>query len=145
MFLLRNVLVPFLYLITWSNLSLRILDIIKLWYWDESRSNVFWTNFFNLNSISAHNHNKVSLLTSYILVHNFDIICLSETDDRNLEVTGCYLLRAENPSNNKRGGACIFCRTTVSLRLLNISYLSECIIVKIGIGNKVCRFINLYR
>ena len=33
---------------------------------------------WNLNSISAYNFTKISLLTAYVLVHNFDIICLSE-------------------------------------------------------------------
>ena len=57
---------------------------------------------WNLNSISAHNFTKISLLTAHVLVHNFDIICLSETylnseistDDKNLEIPGYYLLRA---------------------------------------------------
>ena len=108
---------------------------------------------WNLNSISAHNFTKISLLTAYVLVHNFDIICLSETylnseistDDKNLEIPGYYLLRPDHPSNNKRGGICIFYRTNLPLRVLNISYLSECITFEISIGNKVCRFIHLYR
>ena len=33
----------------------------------------------NLNSISAHNFIKISLLRAYISTHNFDILCLSET------------------------------------------------------------------
>ena len=107
----------------------------------------------NLNSISAHNFTKISLLTAYVLVHNFDIICLSETylnseistDDKNLEIPGYYLLRADHPSNNKRGGVCIFYRTNLPLRILNISYLSEYITFEINIGNKVCCFIHLYR
>ena len=107
----------------------------------------------NLNSISAHNYTKISLLTAYFLVHNFDIICLSEaylnsetsTDDQNLETPGYCLLRANHPSNNKRGGVCIFYRTTLPLRVLNISYLSECITFEISIRNQVCRFIHLYR
>ena len=93
------------------------------------------------------------VLTAYVLVHNFDIICPSETyltsetptDDKNLEIPGYYLLRADHPSNNKRGGVCIFYRTTLPLRVLNISCLSECITFEIRIGNKVCRFIPLYR
>ena len=31
------------------------------------------------------------------------------------------------------------------MRVLNISYLSECITVEIDIGNKICHFISLYR
>ena len=34
---------------------------------------------WNLNSISAQSYTKVSLLTAYNLIHNFDIICVSET------------------------------------------------------------------
>ena len=34
---------------------------------------------WNLNSISAHNFMKLSLLRAYISFHNFDILCLSET------------------------------------------------------------------
>ena len=34
---------------------------------------------WNLNSISAHNFIKISLLRAYISTHNFDILCLSET------------------------------------------------------------------
>ena len=34
---------------------------------------------WNLNSISAHNCIKVSLLRAYISTHKFDIICISET------------------------------------------------------------------
>ena len=86
-------------------------------------------------------------------VHDFDIICLSETylnyeistDDKNVEIPSYYLLRPEHPSNNKRGGVCIFYRTNLPLRVLNISYLSECITFKMSVGNKVCRFIHLYR
>ena len=49
--------------------------------------------FANLHVISAHNFTKISLLTAYVLVHSFDVICLSKTylisetltDDKNLE------------------------------------------------------------
>ena len=34
---------------------------------------------WNLNIITAHNYVKLSLLTAYIIVHSFAIICLSET------------------------------------------------------------------
>ena len=33
----------------------------------------------NLNSISAHDYSKLFLLKAYIILHKFDIICLSET------------------------------------------------------------------
>ena len=91
----------------------------------------FSISHLNLNSISGHNFTKISLLTAYDLVHNFDIICVTETylnsetltDDKNLEIPGYYLLRADHPSKNKRGDVCIFYRTTFPLRILNISHL----------------------
>ena len=54
------------------------------------------------------------------------------------------MLRAHHPSNNKRGSICIFYKT-LPLRVLNNSYLSECINYEISIGNKVGRFIHLYK
>ena len=55
---------------------------------------------WNLNSISAHNYIKVSLLRAYISTHKFDVICISETyldsdisdDDDNLKIAGYNLI-----------------------------------------------------
>ena len=74
---------------------------------------------WNLNSISAHNYIKLFLLKAYIAIHKFDIICLSETyldssttsDDDNLAISGCNLIRSDHPSNNKRGGVYIYYKT----------------------------------
>ena len=48
-------------------------------------------------------------LNSYIAIHKFDIICISETyldsstpsDDSCLEISGYTLVRTDHPSNNK--------------------------------------------
>ena len=50
------------------------------------------------------------------------------------------MLRTDHPRRT-----CIFYRTNQPLRVLNISYLIECITFEISIGNKVCHFIHLYR
>ena len=68
---------------------------------------------WNLNSISAHNSIKLSLLRAY---HKFDIICLSETyfnssnspDDETLEISRYNLVRSDHPLNSKRRGVCIY-------------------------------------
>ena len=75
-----------------------------------SSCNKFSICHWNLNSISAHNFIKLSLLRAYISVHNFDILCLSETyldstissNDSNLIIPGYELYRADHPSNVKR-------------------------------------------
>ena len=108
---------------------------------------------WNLNSISAQSYTKVSLLTAYNLIHNFDIICVSETflnsetapNDPNLEIPGYNLHRAHRPSNCKRGGVCIFYKAMIPLRVLNISNLNECIKFEVSIANKICHFIHLHR
>ena len=70
---------------------------------------------WNLNSLSAHNYIKLSLLKAYIAIHKFDIICLWETyldsittsDDDNLAISGYNVISSVHPSNNKHGGVCI--------------------------------------
>ena len=108
---------------------------------------------WNLNSISAHNYVKLSLLRAYLAFHNFDIICLSETylnssnspDDETLEISGYNLVRSDHPLNSKRGGVCIYYKNYLPLRIISVNYLSECINFEIMIGNKICNFITLYR
>ena len=85
---------------------------------------------WNLNSISVQRHAKVSRLTAYNLIHNSDVICVSETfsnsetaaNDPNLEIPGHNMDRADHPSNCKRGGVCIFYKATLPLRVLNFKY-----------------------
>ena len=108
---------------------------------------------WNLNSISPHNYTKLFLLKAYIAIHKFDIICLSETyldssttsDDDNLAISGYNLIRSDHPSNNKRGGVCIYYKNFLPLRVLGIQYLQECINFELNIGGKICNFISLYR
>ena len=74
---------------------------------------------WKLNSICAHNFIKLSLLRTYIFVNKIDTICLSKTyldylnssipsDYYNLELPGYTLACADNPTNIKRGGVCIY-------------------------------------
>ena len=86
---------------------------------------------WSLNSTSAHNYIKLFLLKAYITIHKFDIICLSETyldssttsDDDNLAISGYNLIRSDHPSNNKRGGVCIYYKNFLPLLVLSIQCL----------------------
>ena len=112
-FRVRNVLISFLYLIIWYDFAAWFRPFLILLSGDietnpgpkpisGQRQICHW----NLNSTSAHNYTRISLLTAYVLVHNFDIICLSEaylnsetsTDDQNLVIPGYCLLHADHPS-----------------------------------------------
>ena len=80
-FRVRNVLVSFLYLIIWYDFATSSIPFSLLLSGDietnpgpkpiagQSFSICHW----NLNSISAHNFTKISLLTAYVLVHDFDL------------------------------------------------------------------------
>ena len=93
------------------------------------------------------------LLKAYIVIHKFDIICLSETyldssttsDDDDLTISGYNLIRPDYPSNNKRGGVCIYYKNLLPLRVLSIQYLQECTNFELNISGKICNFISLYR
>ena len=106
----------------------------------------------NLNSITAHNYLEISLLRA-ISLHNFDVVCISETyldsttalNDGNLAITGYNLLRADHASNSKRGGVCVYYKSSLALRLTDVHYLQECLIFEILIVGKSCNFISLYQ
>ena len=108
---------------------------------------------WNLNSISAHNFPKVLLLNAYTSLHSFDIICLLETyfdssilsHDPNLEVQGYDLIRANHPSNVKRGRVCIYYQTHLPLKLTNINFLHECLTIELIIKNKLCVLVALHQ
>ena len=66
-------------------------------------------------------------------------------NDDNLEIHGYNLIRADHPSEDKRGGVCIYYKNTLSLKVLDIHILQECINFEIKIENKFFNFIVLYR
>ena len=88
----------------------------------------------------------------YILVHQFDIICLSEAyldstvplDDDNFVISRYNLILSDHQSNTKRGGACLYYKNCLPLSVLNISYLKECLNFELKIGDKSCNFVALY-
>ena len=99
----------------------------------------FSTCHWNLNCIAAHNYAKQSLLSANNLVHSLDIICLSETslnsqaspNGTRLELPGYNMFLSDHSSNNKRGDIYIYSKSTLPLRILNISNLDECITFEI--------------
>ena len=108
---------------------------------------------WNLNSLAAHNYLKVSVLRAYLAIEKFDIVCLSETyldssnlsDDDNFYLLGYNLLMADHPLNTKKGDVCIYFKNSLSVKVLDIQLLQECINFEIKIADKICNFISLYR
>ena len=54
-------------------------------------------------------------------------------------------MRCDHSSNTKRGGVCVYYKLCVSLKVLNMKHLQECLNIEFSIGKKVCRLILLYR
>ena len=80
------------------------------------------------------------------------ITCLSETyldssvpyDDTRLNLTGYKLVRADNLSNNKRGGVGIYFKETCAIRTVPTNSLKECFLLGF-IDNKKGLLLSLYR
>ena len=100
---------------------------------------------WNLNGLVAHEFIKLSLLEGYINVNISDIICLSETfldssipiDGNRLNIPGCSMMRADHPSNTKRGGVCLYYKEHLRIiRRNDISNLKECLVTEITAKNE---------
>ena len=107
---------------------------------------------WNLNSITAHIFLKLFLLKAYNAIYSYDIICLSETyldsetlsGDDHLALPGYNLIRAAHPSNQKRGGTCIYYKNCLPIILNKITYLKECVNLELIIEDKRCNIVSLY-
>ena len=82
-----------------------------------------------------------------------DFICTSETyldssvptDDRDTLINGYNLIRADHPSNSKRGGVWIYYRESLAVQLVETNYLSQCLLCEVSINNKKGYVAVLYR
>ena len=100
---------------------------------------------WNLNSITSHDFLKVKLLSAYNILHNFDIICISESylnsetvsNDDSLNIPSYNMVRVDHPSGNRRGGVCVYYKETLPIKMLDINYLQECICFDLKTGSKL--------
>ena len=94
---------------------------------------------WNVNSLLAQNMCQVSQIEVYNSLCNYDFICISETffdsstleGDRNFQLNGYQLIRADHPSNTKSGGVCIYHKES----LVKSSNLSQCIVCEVFLQN----------
>ena len=109
---------------------------------------------WNLNGLAANNFAKISLLEAFNAIHDFDIICITETflnsdyliDDKRLELQGYDMIRSDHPSNTKRGGVCIYYKNYLPLVKRNdISLLNECLVCEVNVRKSKCFVTCVYR
>ena len=106
-----------------------------------------------VNSLTAHNILKLSSIAAYNCIYKYDFICISETyldssvqsDDRYISINGYNLIRADHPSNNKRGGVCIYYRESLAAQLVKTNHLNECLLREVSFNNKKGYIPVLYR
>ena len=86
---------------------------------------------------------KISQTEAYNSLYNYDFICISETffdssmseGHRNFQLNGYQLKRVDHPSNTKREGVCICHKEFLSVRLVKLSNLSQCIVCEVFLQN----------
>ena len=69
-----------------------------------------------------------------------------QDDDVRISIPVYNLLRANHPSNAKRGGVCIYYKDHLPIIKRNdLCQLHECLVIELRIGKKKCFFTCLYR
>ena len=94
------------------------------------------------------------ILEGYINVNDIDMICLSEPfldssvpiDDNRLSIPSYSMMRADHPSNTKRGRICLYYKAHLPIiRRDDVSNLKECLVTEITVKNEGCFLTCLYR
>ena len=106
----------------------------------------------NLNSISAYDFIRVSLLEAYNTAYSYDMIGIVEMhldgdiDMDILNLNSYYFINSNHPQNRKRGGVGIFIRESFPYRRKSeLEILPECIVSEFHINRRKYFFVVLYR
>ena len=81
------------------------------------------------------------------------MICVSETyldspisnDEQDISIRGYSLVRADHPSNTKRGGVCTYDKESPGVCIIDIPNLTESILCQVTINNKTGYVLVVYR
>ena len=55
------------------------------------------------------------------------------------------LIRADHPSNKKRGDVCIYHKESLVIRVFDVSFINECILCEVSVQNKRGYIAVMYR
>ena len=107
---------------------------------------------WNLNSISAHDFLRVSLIEAYNSVYNYDLIGIVEThldsnvEEERLALNGYSFIKDNHAQNVKRDGVGLYNRDSLaSKRRSDLVTLPECIVYEIQLNRKKYFFTVIYR
>ena len=107
---------------------------------------------WNLNSITAYDFLRVSLIEAYNSVYNYDIIGIVEThldstvEEDRLAPDGYSFVKDNHPQNLKRGGVGLYIKDSLaSKNRSDLVTLPECIVYEIQVNRKKYFFAVIYR
>ena len=108
---------------------------------------------WNVNTLTAHKTIKKSLIEVYNSNHKYDFMCISKScldssvsdEDKELAMEGYKLIRADHPSNVKKGCVRIYYKELIAVQIIGINFLSECLLCEVTINNKKGYIAVLYR
>ena len=98
----------------------------------------------NVNSLISHNMAKLSQIEAYNSIYKFDMICISETyfeetyllETEEFSKTNRAFIRADHPSNTKRGVVCINYKESLGVKVLDVSFKIEYILCEVMVQSK---------
>ena len=111
---------------------------------NKSKENNLSICHWNLNSITAHNFLKLSQLKAYISTCKHDFICLSEayldssTCSNLTDIEEYKLVRSEHSDNIKRGRVCIYYKESLPVRVINLPFFKEALLLEMCYNKKKC-------
>ena len=107
---------------------------------------------WNLNSITAHDFLRVSLMEAYNSVYNYDLIGIVEThldstiEEERLALDGYSFHKDNHPQNVKRGGVGLYVKDSLpSKNRSDLVTLPECVVCEIQLKRKKYFFVVVYR
>ena len=103
--------------------------------------------------MAAHKFLKKSSIEAYNSNQNYDFICISETyldssissDDKDIAIEGYNIIRADHPSNLKKGGVCIYYKESLAVKLIDVNFLNESILYEVTFDKLKGYITVLYR
>ena len=93
------------------------------------------------------------MIETYNSNHKYDFIYISETyldsavsdDGKELAMEGYNFICADRPGNVRKGGVGIYYKESIAVQIININFLSECLLCEVTVNNKKGYIAVLYR
>ena len=109
---------------------------------NKSKENTLSICHWNLNSITAHNFSKLSQLKTYISTYKHDFLCLSETyqdsstPSNKIDIESYKLVHSDHPDHIKRGRVCIYYKESLPVRVINLPFFKEALLLEMCYSKK---------